>query len=73
MTIILKRMSVWALAVFFCAVSFGQRSEAVKLVRDDANKKVDIYIGGQLFTSFLYPDTLEKPCSIPLLRPTGLS
>lgn len=38
----------------------------VKVVKDAKAKKVDIFIGQKLFTSFLYPDTLEKPVLYPI-------
>jgi hypothetical protein len=38
----------------------------VRVVQSTKDKKVDIIIGGKLFTSFLYPDTLEKPVLYPL-------
>ncbi|HEY4150619.1 MAG TPA: PmoA family protein [Chitinophagaceae bacterium] len=67
----MKRIGACALGIVTCMASFAQRKEAVKLVRDDANKKVDIYIGGQLFTRFLYPDTLEKPVLYPVIAADG--
>ncbi|TSJ43115.1 hypothetical protein FO440_02695 [Mucilaginibacter corticis] len=35
------------------------------------NKKVDIAIGGKPFTSFLYPDNLEKPVLYPIRDAAG--
>src|SRR5882724_8068915 len=71
MTVLLKRMGALALGVIFSFTSFGQRTEPVTFKADGANKKVDVYIGGKLFTSFLYPDTLEKPVLYPVHAANG--
>jgi hypothetical protein len=49
----------------------AQKSEAVKVVKAADENKVDIFIGGKLFTSFLYPDSLEKPVLFPLHAANG--
>jgi len=49
----------------------AQKSEAVRVVRDARQKKVDVFIGQQLFTTFLYPDSLEKPVLYPLRAANG--
>ncbi len=43
----------------------------IKLVRDDGQKKVDVYIEGHLFTSYMYPNTIKKPVLYPLITPNG--
>jgi hypothetical protein len=43
----------------------------VKLVQDDAGKKVDVFIGGKQFTSFCYPSDIEKPFLFPVYAPNG--
>src|SRR3954466_13063829 len=52
-------------------VSFAQKKENVKLIRSDNEKKVDVLIGGKLFTSFLYPDSIEKPFLYPVRAANG--
>jgi hypothetical protein len=37
----------------------------------DKQKKVDVWIGGKLFTTFMYPDSLEKPVLYPLTTAQG--
>jgi hypothetical protein len=49
----------------------AQKKEPVTVVKSATDKKVDITIGGKLFTSFLYPDTLEKPVLYPLRDAAG--
>lgn len=43
----------------------------VKMVKNEREKKVDILIGQKPFTSFLYPDTLEKPVLYPIYAANG--
>ena len=49
----------------------AQKAEQVRVVKSATENKVDIFIGGKLFTSFLYPDTLEKPVLFPLHAANG--
>lgn len=50
---------------------FAQKVEAVKIVKLDGQNKIDVLIGGKLFTSFLYPDNLEKPVLYPINTASG--
>lgn len=34
-------------------------------------KKINVFVGDKLFTSFLYPDTLEKPVLYPVYTVNG--
>ncbi|SHN37048.1 PmoA family protein [Mucilaginibacter sp. OK098] len=52
-------------------IAVAQKSEPVKVVRSATENKVDISIGGKLFTTFLYPDSLEKPVLYPLYAANG--
>ena len=36
----------------------------IQLVRNDAEKKVDVLVDGELFTSYIYPDNIKKPVEI---------
>lgn len=45
--------------------------QKVKLVRDDAQQKVDVFIGGAFFTSYRYPPGLEKQFLYPVRAPGG--
>lgn len=48
----------------------AQQQEQVKIVKQSGNK-VDVSIAGKPFTSFLYPDTLEKPVLYPVRAADG--
>lgn len=43
----------------------------VKVVKSANEKKIDVLFDGKLFTSFLYPDSLEKPVLYPLRSAQG--
>ncbi|WP_375438062.1 PmoA family protein [uncultured Hymenobacter sp.] len=49
----------------------AQKTEQVRVTKDPKAKKIDVFVGKQLFTSFLYPDTLEKPVLYPLHAANG--
>ena len=69
----------FAMPILFVAALFaGTRAPAapaaasdVQVVRDDAHQRVDILIGGQPFTSYIYPDTIKKPVLFPLRTAAG--
>lgn len=48
----------------------GQASK-VNIVKDDAKHKVDVMVDGKLFTSYQYPENLEKPFLSPIYAPNG--
>ncbi len=60
---------LFSLAVSPCA--FAQTNEMVKVVKENNKNKIDIFIGTKPFTSFLYPDTLEKPVLYPVYSVEG--
>ncbi len=45
--------------------------EKVEFIKKKNEKQIDVKIGGRLFTSFLYPDTLEKPVLYPVNTSAG--
>lgn len=49
----------------------AQKPELVRVAKSATGKKVDVFVGKELFTSFLYPDTLEKPVRYPLRAANG--
>jgi len=54
---------------FFSA--FAQTGEMVKVLKDINKNEIDVFIGSKPFTSFLYPDTLEKPVLYPVFTGKG--
>ncbi len=69
----MNRFSLYV-AVAMMALTFkvsAQKKEPVRVVKSAVKNKIDIFIGGRLFTSFLYPDTLEKPVLFPIHAANG--
>lgn len=69
--LLLRRGWGGLLFLFVASSAFSQNPSTVKLVKDPKAKKIDVIIGKQLFTSFLYPDTLEKPVLYPVFTLSG--
>jgi Methane oxygenase PmoA len=44
----------------------AQQAETVNVVKRKNEKRIDVLIGAMPFTSFLYPDSLEKPVLFPI-------
>lgn len=66
-----KRLFIALFAVLSISASFSQKNEMVKMVKNEKEKKIDIFIGQKPFTSFLYPDSLEKPVLYPIHAANG--
>lgn len=64
----LKCTSLYLLCMIAITNTFSQVE--VKQVANE--KKIDVLIGGKLFTSFLYPDTLEKPVLFPIFAANNI-
>ncbi len=43
----------------------------VRVKSNEASKSVDIYFGDELFTSYIYPDNIMKPCLWPIVTSAG--
>jgi hypothetical protein len=68
---IFKSVTTSFLALVSVATAVAQNAEMVKVVKSPNEKKVDIFIAEKLFTSFLYPDTIEKPVLFPVYAANG--
>jgi len=49
----------------------ASRDKGVKLVRVDEKHKVDVFVNGIFFTSYQYPENIEKPFLFPVNAPDG--
>jgi hypothetical protein len=52
-------------------IASAQKPSHVSVVKDPKSNKINVTIGKQLFTSFMYPDTLEKPVLYPIFTTSG--
>jgi hypothetical protein len=48
-----------------------ENDERIVLVRNDAEEKVDVYVDGDHFTSYIYSSTIEKPVLYPIRTSKG--
>lgn len=46
-------------------------AESIELFHNEEDKKIDVLINGELFTSYLYPQTIKKPVLYPLKTTKG--
>lgn len=67
-----KAVCIFAANIFFFSASMAQKTEMVKLEKEKNQNKINIFIGQKLFTTFLYPDTLEKPVLYPISAANGM-
>ncbi len=65
-----------SLVVILAAVSVvriaGAAADAVKVTPNEAQKRVDITVNGQPFTSYIWPDTIKKPVLYPIRSAGGV-
>jgi hypothetical protein len=57
--------------IAFATCNIQAQTMDVKLVNSEENRKVDVVIDGSLFTSFHYPENIEKPFLYPVFAPNG--
>ena len=62
-------LSIFVILLF--SQSFAQKNEMVQVIKSGTKNKIDVFIGNKLFTSFLYPDSLEKPVLYPVHAANG--
>ncbi len=60
-----------SMAMICATLLFGQKNETVKVEISSSENKIDVLVNNQPFTSFLYPDTLEKPVLYPVHAADG--
>ena len=71
MKFVIQRLGILLLTLTAFGFSYGQQTEMVKIVKEKKENKINVFIGAKLFTSFLYPDTLEKPVLYPIYTSNG--
>ncbi|HMG69182.1 MAG TPA: PmoA family protein [Chitinophagaceae bacterium] len=65
-----KYLIISVVCMCWCAIIIAQK-EVVEISREKNENKINIFIGHKLFTSFLYPDSLEKPVLYPIFASNG--
>lgn len=68
----MKKYLIAALALmFFTTLSEASKKQKVEFKNLDARQKVEVWIGGKLFTAYLYPDNMEKQSLYPIASASG--
>lgn len=57
----------------FFNLQMNAQTKKVSFVQNQQQQKVDVLIDGKSFSSFLYPDKLEKPILYPIKTASGLT
>jgi len=65
-----KIILAWSIGVFAVFAVAEQTKPKVEFVKGD--NKIDVMIGGKLFTSYLFSDQLTKPVLVPFRTPSGI-
>ena len=68
----MKKLYITVFALLVAASSIGATpKEKVEFKNNEKDKKVEVYIGGKLFTSYIYPDNMEKQSLYPIVSASG--
>jgi hypothetical protein len=62
---------VFAAATAVAVVAAGDRGPRIEVLKDEANRRVDVRVDGQPFTAYIWPDTLKKPVLYPIRTAKG--
>jgi len=78
--VLLKNLTRMAIVFYVLAISLSgallqaqsSKDEGVRLIPVDDKHRIDVYINGSLFTSYQYPDSIEKTFLYPVIAPNGV-
>jgi hypothetical protein len=68
-----KFLALLAATLILATTAFASSSKGVQVVADEANRRVDVTIDGQPFTSYIWPTSLKKPVLFPLITDEGVT
>ena len=66
-----KRNIALAITTLLITTAHAQKSQMVQVVKNANGNTINITIGGKPFTTFMYPDTLEKSVLYPIYAANG--
>ena len=75
-SILLFRQYITTVVIFVCIMTFflaptHAQERGVRIVKNEASRRVDVFIDGQPFTSYVWPEVLTKPVLYPLRSAQG--
>jgi len=69
----MRFMFRYKIASYFLLIVTAQlvSAQSVRLVKNEAERRIDVFVDGKPFTSYIYPDTLMKPALYPIRAASG--
>ena len=67
------RRNAAIVAAVAAALAMGAFAQGLRVTPNEAQRRVDVTIDGQPFTSFIWPTTLKKPVLYPLIADDGIT
>jgi hypothetical protein len=67
----MKTLNIFILTLLGAVLSVNASSKSEKVEFKNKEKEVEIFVGGQYFTSFIYPDDMEKQVLYPIFSASG--
>jgi hypothetical protein len=61
----------YLLTFLIFAAGCSSTAQKVQFNHDEANNKIDVYFGDNYFTSYIYPDDMEKQVLYPIVTASG--
>jgi len=68
------KVAAWSIIVLMLltiGASAQKTEKGVRLVKNEASRRVDVFVDGQLFTSYVWPEKLKVPVLYPLRTARG--
>jgi hypothetical protein len=57
--------------IFYLGINLSCTTNKVEFKHDEANKEVEVWFGDSYFTSYIYPDDMEKQVLYPIVTESG--
>jgi hypothetical protein len=68
----MKRSIIAVLAIFICMSSAqAAKTSKIRFKNIDQEKKIEVYVDDKFFTSYIYPENMEKQSLYPILSASG--
>jgi hypothetical protein len=69
----IMKISIIAVVVLLLSVSLSQakKTQKVEFKHNEKAKKVEVFVGGEFFTAFIYPGDMEKQVLYPIVTASG--
>jgi hypothetical protein len=66
-----KYLIIILVTLFFVNLCQASQKQKVEFKNLDAQQKVEVWMGGKLFTAYIYPDNMEKQSLYPIATASG--